>query len=195
MHLLRLTSMLTLLGVGTDYAQPRAAEATAERAIVLLVARAQSAGNAVFFSARSAQVTIGMPTFGVGGCVAELSTVQYSKTPTAQQRAAVEAARREFCRRNTTMSTFPPATVAAVRAALAALPAHPPTDRCGANPVVAVTRVGFDSMQTVAIAGYQFSVGARPYPGCGYAQSGGLVFLRQRDGSWMQIGTLPGAVT
>jgi hypothetical protein len=158
MLLRRQTATLGLIAVvcGTGNAQPRVGNDTTERLIVLLVARTQNRGQALFFGDRSANVAMQSRTDGVGGCAADLLRVRYESTPTAPLRALVESARYDFCRRNAQQSTFPPATVAAVRSVLSGLPAQAepgapvwPFDRCRANPVVEVTRVGFDSTRSV----------------------------------------------
>jgi hypothetical protein len=186
------------LGLGTTQAaqQPDAAE----EAIVLLVVQRRGeprltlAAQSGYVKTQRDFVTTRFGGIGILGCADSMSTVHYTTTPTHALRASVERARQDYCRRNAGRSVFPPSTVNAVRSAVLP-PALNEPDRCRRNPTIHVTRVGFDSLRTVAVVGYYVSVGAGPYPGCGYINTGGFVFQRGRNGRWRPIGALPGMFT
>ena len=52
---------------------------------------------------------------------------------------------------------------------------------CSGVPIVSLSRVGFSSDSTHAVFAYSYSVGAGPYPGCGYVV-GQVVGYRRRLG-------------
>ena len=55
---------------------------------------------------------------------------------------------------------------------------------CGGPSWIGLSRVGFNHDSTEAIVRYSMSVGAGPYPGCGYAAGSLVRYWRKPGGKW-----------
>lgn len=120
------------------------------------------------------------PTF----CINDSAYVHFRVPLNNAARDMLMDAATDFRRRNESPSAFPPSTVRELRGKRAVSA----SERCDGVGLLAFTRVGFEASMEYAVAGYVFTVGAGPYPGCGYLTAATYFLQRTRTGAWEIIG-------